>query len=120
MGVLLFLRTAFVHAGIARASRCAFRLRAVRRLVAQPQELNLAFRKTDAPVLPRSRTAVRARGRKVRQGLGLGPRRMGARRLWWNRRSDQAGRRWMLGKGGSKPATGHGSPAGAATKRIGP
>jgi 2-polyprenyl-3-methyl-5-hydroxy-6-metoxy-1,4-benzoquinol methylase len=101
MGVLLFLPHlhSFTRASLERvASRFGYALCDDSRT--HPKNLNLAFRKTDAPVpLAAGDQPFAQAVEKYVRVLQLGRRRFYARRLWWNRRADQAGQIVMWGSG---------------------
>jgi 2-polyprenyl-3-methyl-5-hydroxy-6-metoxy-1,4-benzoquinol methylase len=101
MGVLLFLPHlhSFSRASLERvAGRFGYALCDDSRT--HPKNLNLAFRKTDGPVTPaRAERPFADAVEKYVRVLQLGRRRFYPRRLWWNRRADQAGQVWMLGDG---------------------
>jgi 2-polyprenyl-3-methyl-5-hydroxy-6-metoxy-1,4-benzoquinol methylase len=101
MGVLLFLPHlhSFSRPSLERvAARFGYALSDDSRT--HPKNLNLVFRKTDAAVSPATaeQPFLQAVEKYVRV-LKLGRRRFLARRLWWNRRADQAGQLWMMGNG---------------------
>jgi SAM-dependent methyltransferase len=101
MGVLLFLPHlhSFTRASLERlAARFGYALHDDSRT--HPKNLNLAFRKTDAPVAPAQvESPFTEAVEKYVRVLELGRRRFFRRRLWWNRRADQAGQLWMAGRG---------------------
>lgn len=101
MGVLLFLPHlhSFTRASLERlAARFGYELVDDSRMHAK--NVNLAFRKADVAAMPaRVDDAFERAIDKYVRTLDLRRRRFGTRRLWWNRRADQAGQVSMFGNG---------------------